>query len=100
MEKALSTVNTNQPKVNVYANVTAMSIEHPAEIAPLLVAQITGRVRWTESIGNMHKRGINTFVEIGTGRVLSGLIKRIAPEANVYNFGNKDELQSVTTLWA
>ena len=100
MEKALSTVNTNQPKVNAYANVTAMTIEHPAEIAPLLVAQITGRVRWTESISNMHKRGINTFVEIGTGKVLSGLIKRIAPEASVYNFGNKDELQSITALWA
>ncbi|MEI7494056.1 MAG: ACP S-malonyltransferase [Alphaproteobacteria bacterium] len=99
MEKALSTVNTSQPKVNVYANVTAMTVDHPAEIAPLLVAQITGRVRWTESISNMHKRGINTFVEIGTGKVLSGLIKRIAPEANVYNFGNKDELQSVTALW-
>lgn len=99
MERALSSVNTNQPRLDVYANVTAKVIEHPAEIAPLLVEQITGRVRWTELIMNMNCKGINTFVEIGTGKVLSGLIKRIAPEANVYNFGSKDELDAVLKLW-
>lgn len=100
MEKALSSVNTNQPKIDVYANVTARVIEHPAEILPLLVEQITGRVRWTELITNMKRNGINTFVEIGTGKVLSGLIKRIVPDAQVYNFGNKDELDTVLKLWA
>ncbi len=100
MERALSIVNTNQPRLDIYANVTARTIEHPAEITPLLVEQITGRVRWTELITNMNRKGINTFVEIGTGKVLSGLIKRIAPEANVYNFGNKDELDTVVKLWA
>lgn len=99
MEKALASVNINQPCLDVYANVTARVIEHPAEIAPLLVEQITGRVRWTELISNMNRKGINTFVEIGTGKVLSGLIKRIAPEANVCNFGNKDELGAITKLW-
>jgi len=100
MEKALSSVNINQPKVAVYANVTARVIEHPAEVLPLLVEQITGRVRWTELITNMNRKGINTFVEIGTGKVLSGLIKRIVPDAQVYNFGAKDELDAVLKLWA
>lgn len=100
MEKALSSVNINQPKVDVYANVTARVIEHPAEVLPLLVEQITGRVRWTELITNMNRKGVNTFVEIGTGKVLSGLIKRIVPDAQVYNFGAKDELDTVLKLWA
>lgn len=100
MEKALSAVNTHKPKIAVYANVTAKAIEHPAEIYPLLVEQITGRVRWTELISNMHKNGIQTFVEIGSGKVLSGLIKRIVPEAHVCNFSNTDELDTVLKLWA
>lgn len=100
MEEALNAINIYPPKVNVYANVTAMTVEHPAEIAPLLVQQITARVRWVELINNMHKSGINTYVEVGTGKVLSGLIKRIVPEANVYNFGCKDDFESIAGLWA
>lgn len=99
MEKALSTVDIHPFQTKVYANVTAKVIEHTSEIAPLLVQQITGRVRWVELIKNMAENGINTFIEIGTGKVLSGLIKRIVPEANVYNFGCKDELESIVTLW-
>lgn len=99
MEQALSAINIHPPKVNVYANVTATAIEHPTEIVPLLVQQITARVRWVELISNMHRHGIDTFVEVGTGKVLSGLVKRIVPEANVYNFGCKDDLESITGLW-
>jgi [acyl-carrier-protein] S-malonyltransferase len=100
MEQALSAIHIQSPKVHVYANVTAMTIGNPAEIAPLLVQQITARVRWVELINNMHKNGIDTFVEVGAGKVLSGLIKRIVPEAHVYNFGCKDDLESLAGLWA
>jgi [acyl-carrier-protein] S-malonyltransferase len=100
MEKALNSIDAHPPKVDVYANVTAKAIEHAAEIAPLLTQQITERVRWVELISNMAKQGIDTFVEVGTGKVLSGLIKRIVPEVNVYNFGSKDELESIIALWA
>lgn len=100
MEQALSAINIRPPQVSVYANVTAMTIDHPAEIAPLLVQQVTERVRWVELITNMAKDGIDTFVEVGTGKVLAGLIKRIVPEANVYNFGCKDELEPIQNLWA
>ena len=100
MEQALSAINIRTSQVNVYANVTAHVIEHAAEIAPLLVQQITERIRWVELVSNMAKDGIDTFVEVGTGKVLSGLIKRIVPEANVYNFGCKDELESIVKLWA
>lgn len=100
MEQALSAINIRPPQVSVYANVTAKAIDHPAEIAPLLVQQITERVRWVELISNMAKDGVVTFVEVGTGKVLSGLVKRIVPEANVYDFGCKDELKSLQSLWA
>ncbi len=100
MEQALSSIEINPCKVNIYANVTANIAENVQDIPPLLVKQITGRVRWVELIKNMVSSGIDTFVEIGTGKVLSGLIKRIAPETSVYNFGSKEDLEIVRKLWA
>lgn len=99
MEQALSSVEIHAPKVNVYANVTAVAVQGAAEIPSLLVKQITGRVRWVELINNMVNHGIDTFVEVGTGKVLSGLIKRIAPQVHVHNFGAHDELENITKLW-
>lgn len=98
MEQALQAVQIKPMQVEVYANVTA-NVCHQNEVCNLLVEQITGRVRWVELITNMSKSGIDTFVEIGTGKVLSGLIKRIVPEANVYNFGKVDELDAIKKLW-
>ena len=99
MNQALKNVEIKQMQVEVYANVTA-KIYNQENVGNLLVQQITGKVRWVESINNMAKSGIDTFVEIGTGKVLSGLIKRIVPEATVCNFGKVDELDSIKQLWA
>ncbi len=99
MEQALQSVQIKPMQVEVYANVTA-KIYHQDKVCDLLVQQITERVRWVELITNMANSGIDTFVEIGTGKVLSGLIKRIVPEANVYNFGKADELDAIKKLWA
>lgn len=99
MDQALISVSIRPTQVEVYANVTA-KVHVPEEVRNLLVQQITGRVRWTELITNMTTAGINAFVEIGTGKVLSGLIKRIAPDASVYNFGKVDELEVIKQLWA
>ncbi len=99
MEQALQSVQIKPMQVEVYANVTA-KIYGQDEVCNLLVKQITERVRWVELINNMANSGIDTFVEIGTGKVLSGLIKRIVPEANIYNFGKADELDAIKKLWA
>jgi [acyl-carrier-protein] S-malonyltransferase len=98
MNEALLKVNINTPKVKAYANITADVYHNADEIRPCLVQQITGRVRWVEQITNMHNSGIDTFLEIGSGKVLSGLIKRIVPNANVYNFGSTAHLEQINLL--
>lgn len=97
MDDALSNVDVCAFKVPVYSNVTANICDFGA-VKELLVQQITGRVRWVEQINNMSKQGIATFVEVGPGRVLSGLIKRILPDATIYNISNTEDLKKLTQL--
>lgn len=99
MEQALQSIEIKSMQVEVYANVTAAPYQQES-VCNHLVQQITGRVRWVELISNMAKSGIDTFVEIGTGKVLSGLIKRIVPDSNVYNFGKAEELDAIKSLWS
>jgi len=82
MAQALARVAVKPPSVPVVANVLAQPISEPAEIVRCLIAQVTGTVRWRESVATMAQAGVTTFYEIGTGRVLSGLIKRIADGAS------------------
>ena len=77
MEEALAKIEITAPKVPVVENMTAAPVEDPAEISRLLVEQVTGCVRWRETIGYMIAQGVVDFVEIGAGKVLSGMIKRI-----------------------
>ena len=81
MAQALAAVRFAQPKAPLVANVTARPVSDPAEFAALLVAQVTGRVRWRESIDWMARNGVERFVEAGAGKVLTGMVKRIAPDA-------------------
>jgi [acyl-carrier-protein] S-malonyltransferase len=69
------------PVVPVVSNVLAKAIQDPAEIVRALVAQVTGTVRWRESVAFMAGKGVTRFFEIGAGKVLSGLVKRIADGA-------------------
>ena len=83
MREALAKVTTNQPVSTLVANVTALPIGGKDEIADLLVRQVTGRVRWRESVQWLATDGgVTTFAELGAGKVLTGMSKRIAPEAN------------------
>ncbi|HTM79529.1 ACP S-malonyltransferase [Asticcacaulis sp.] len=83
MREALSKVTINEPVSILVANVTARPIGGKEEIADLLVRQVTGRVRWRESVQWLATEGgVTTFVELGAGKVLTGMSKRIAPEAN------------------
>src|SRR5579872_5584767 len=80
MEEALGTVAMEAPAVPLIANVTAAAVEDPETIRRLLVEQVTGLVRWRESVLAMKGEGVDTIIEIGAGRVLSGLVKRIDRE--------------------
>ena len=80
MQQALAGVSAQTPTVKIVANVTADVVETPEEIKNLLVQQVTGKVRWSETGQRLKDLGVTQTVELGAGKVLSGLIKRIAPE--------------------
>jgi [acyl-carrier-protein] S-malonyltransferase len=81
MADALSKITVNAPAVPLVANVLASAISDPAEIKKRLVEQVTGTVRWRECVSYMASQGVTTFYELGAGKVLSGLVKRIADGA-------------------
>lgn len=82
MAAALAGVAIKAPVVPLVANVLAAPITDPAEIRARLVEQVTGTVRWRESVAWMAEAGVTTLYEVGSGKVLSGLVKRIAPSAS------------------
>lgn len=87
MAQALADVTISAPAVPVVANVQASAISDPAQIRALLVAQVTGRVRWRESVQWMQGQGVGAYWEIGAGKALSGMIKRIAEGAETRAIG-------------
>ncbi len=90
--QALGTISVKPPRVPLVANVLAKATRDPAEIVRCLVAQVTGTVRWRESVLFMAGAGVTTFYEVGAGKVLSGLIKRIADGANASAIGTPDDV--------
>lgn len=92
MKDALAAATLNTPRVPVVANVTADYTSDPEVIRALLVEQVTGMVRWVDSVLAMQANGITRVVEIGHGNVLAGLIKRIAPEITTVNVGSPADL--------
>jgi [acyl-carrier-protein] S-malonyltransferase len=93
MAEALAGVTIKAPRVPVVANVTAAPTSDPEEIRRLLVEQVTGRVRWRESVGLDGRRGrVTRFAEAGAGKVLSGMVKRIAPEAEAVPLNTPEDL--------
>lgn len=94
MEKALAEVAIQAPLVPVYANVTAAPVADPATIRTLLVEQVTGMVRWRESVAAMFDGGVHEFVELG-GKVLGGMVKRITPDATVTSVVSMDDIEAL-----
>jgi [acyl-carrier-protein] S-malonyltransferase len=92
MAEALSRVSVRPPSVPLVANVLAEPIRDPAAIVRSLVQQVTGTVRWRESVLFMAGAGVTTFYEVGAGKVLAGLIKRIADTANVSSIGTPEDI--------
>jgi [acyl-carrier-protein] S-malonyltransferase len=94
MSDALSYVVLEQPSVPVFANVTAKAESDPDTIRKLLVDQVTGMVRWRESVGNMVQAGVEDFVEIG-GKVLGPMVKRIVPDVKVTSVVTIEDIEAL-----
>ncbi|MEE7477252.1 ACP S-malonyltransferase [Methylobacterium hispanicum] len=92
MRAALAEVALRAPSVPLYANVTAAPESDPDAIRRNLVAQVTGTVRWRESVAAMAEAGVDRFYEVGSGKVLSGLVKRIAAGATATAIGTPDDV--------
>ena len=92
MAEALAGVTVNPPAVPVVANVLARPVGNPTEIVQALVAQVTGTVRWRESVSFMAQAGVTTFYEAGAGKVLSGLTRRIASGATGVAIGTPEDI--------
>jgi [acyl-carrier-protein] S-malonyltransferase len=96
MREALAAARLLQPKVPLIANVTAEPVSDPAQIRELLVKQVTGMVRWVDSVETLKRLGVTRVIELGHGTVLTGLIKRITPEMTLMNVGSVEDIAAVT----
>jgi [acyl-carrier-protein] S-malonyltransferase len=95
MAQALENVEMKAPVVPLVANVTASALKDPAAIRASLVRQVTATVRWRECVAAMASGGVSLFAELGSGKVLSGLARRIAPDATAVSAGTPDEIAAL-----
>jgi [acyl-carrier-protein] S-malonyltransferase len=95
MAEAFAKTPPRAPIVPLIANVSAAKVTEPEEIRDLLVAQVTATVRWRESVLTMTGLGVDSFVELGTGKVLAGLVKRIVPDAATFSAGSPGEIEAL-----
>ncbi|MBU0859346.1 MAG: malonyl CoA-acyl carrier protein transacylase, partial [Alphaproteobacteria bacterium] len=95
MAQALAETTINSPVVPVVANVTAQAVSDPDEIRKLLVEQVTGRVRWRESVIWMKEQGIADMIELGAGKVLGGLVKRIEKDVTGESVGTPAQIEAL-----
>ncbi len=95
MAEALAEVIMQPPSLTLVANVTAAPVEDPDSIRSLLVQQVTAMVRWRESVLRMKEEGVETLVELGTGKILSGLIRRIDRDLQIANAGTPEEIEAL-----
>lgn len=98
MEKALAEIDLVRPLVPVVANVTAAAAENPDDIRRLLTEQVTAMVRWRESVLWMRDAGVDTLIELGAGKVLSGLTKRIDRDMTAMNVETPDDVEAVLKI--
>jgi [acyl-carrier-protein] S-malonyltransferase len=98
MTDALGDTSIKAPVTTLVANVTAGEAVRPDDIRDLLVKQVTGRVRWTESVGYMVEQGCDSFIEVGSGKVLCGLIRRINRDVKTLNVGEPGDVEAFSKL--
>ena len=95
MKEELAKLSFKKGENSLISNITASEIFNANELKDLLVKQIENRVRWRESVINMIEKGVNQFIEIGPGKVLSGLVKRINKDVEVISINNEDDIKSI-----
>jgi [acyl-carrier-protein] S-malonyltransferase len=98
MQEAFETTTPRVPTVPLVANVSATKETDPARIRALLVEQVTATVRWRESVAAMTAMGIDSFVELGAGKVLAGLVRRIAPDAAATSASSPADIEAMLKL--
>ena len=94
MKDKINNTNFLEPKPKIISNVTAKEENKPNLIKSLLINQITSRVRWRESVNYMVEKGINKFIEIGPGKVLTGLVKKINSEIDIKNINSIEDVEN------
>jgi [acyl-carrier-protein] S-malonyltransferase len=94
MKDKIENTNFLKPKPNIISNVTAKEESDVNKIKPLLIDQITSRVRWRESIDFMIRQGVTSFLEIGPGKVLSGLVKKINRDVKILNINSIEDVKN------
>ncbi len=95
MNEELKKLTFKKGTNSLISNITADEIFNAEELKNLLVKQIENRVRWRESVINMINKGVNQFIEIGPGKVLSGLVKRINKEVEVISINNEEDIKNI-----
>lgn len=100
MAEALASVTINAPVVPLVANVTAKGVTEPDEIRALLVQQVTGAVRWRESVAYMAEQGVTEIWEVGAGKALSGMVRRIDRSLTCVNIATPRDIAAATATAA
>ena len=95
MKEKIEAVKFKKPDFEIVSNVTALPVSSPEDIKKFLVEQIYSKVRWRESIVFMGEKKVQEFIEIGPGKVLTGLVKRIIPNSNSFSINTIDDIKSM-----
>jgi len=95
MKQKIDNTNFKQPDCEIISNVTSLPTNNPKEIKNLLFKQIYSKVKWRESILFMGSKKVNDFIEIGPGKVLTGLVKRIMPNSKSFNINSIDDIKNL-----
>ena len=95
MEEEISNENFEPPKIDIISNVTSKPVNEISDIKQLLISQIEKPVRWREIVNYMINKNITKFIEIGPGKVLSGLVKRINRDVELIQINNLEDLKKI-----
>jgi [acyl-carrier-protein] S-malonyltransferase len=96
----LEAVSIKPLQKTVYSNVTARPIDSPNAVRELLTRQVVSPVLWEDTLLEMAAQGVRTFIEVGPGKVLSGFVKKVVPEAEVFNFEDMSSLSQLARRFA
>ena len=94
MSEEIQKLDITMPKIKILSNVNAKEVKNVSDLKKLLISQIESRVRWREIINSIIHNNCNNFIEIGPGKVLSGMIKRLAKNINVNSFNSIDDMRN------